>query len=174
MIISCDAKSSASPKPDPSKPHPRNMPQAKTEVALQFSECCAAGTALQHCLFCSAEVIWTKSCAAANEKLHRNIEKLRCRKVALSCRFPAAFKPPRLGTHVSDLLKSACFRGRLGTSCVVILPGVFLAIFWPKEIAARHVSSESFAAAAFCRVPPPKPVLEASESGIRLVGARFL
>ena len=66
---------SASPKPDPSEPHHCNMPQAKTEVALQFSECCAAGTALQHCLFCSAEVIWTKSCAAANEKLHCNIEK---------------------------------------------------------------------------------------------------
>ena len=27
-------------------------------------------------------------------------KKLRCRKVALSCRFPAGFKPPRLGTHV--------------------------------------------------------------------------
>ena len=97
------------------------MPQAKTEVALQFSECCAAGTALQHCLFCNAEVIWTTSCAAANEKLHCNIEKaalqesnaflpLSCgfqapRKVTLSCRFPADFKPPRLGTHVSDLLR---------------------------------------------------------------------
>ena len=66
---------SASPKPHPSKPRPCNMPQAKTEVALQFSECCAAETALQHWLFCSAEVIWTKSCAAANEKLHCNIEK---------------------------------------------------------------------------------------------------
>ena len=84
---------SASPKPDPSKPHPCNMPQAKTEVALQFLECCAAETALQPWLFCSAEGIWTKSCAAANEKLHCNIEKLRCMKVALSCRFPAAFKP---------------------------------------------------------------------------------
>ena len=36
------ATRSASPKPHPSKPHPCNMPQAKTEVALQFSECCAA------------------------------------------------------------------------------------------------------------------------------------
>ena len=53
----------------------RNMPQAKTEVALQFSECCAAEVALQHSLFCSTEVIWTKSCAAADEKLHCNIEK---------------------------------------------------------------------------------------------------
>ena len=34
--------SSRSPKPHPSKPHPCNMPQAKTEVALQFSECYAA------------------------------------------------------------------------------------------------------------------------------------
>ena len=66
---------SASPKPHPSKPHPCNQPQAKTEVALQFSECCAAETALQHRLFCNAEVIWTRGCAAANEKLHCNIEK---------------------------------------------------------------------------------------------------
>ena len=100
-----------SPKPRPSKPHPCNMPQAKTEVALQFLECCAAETALQHWLFCSADVICTKSCAAANEKLHCNIENsksLRCRKVALSCLFPAGFKPPRLGTHVSDLLSADC------------------------------------------------------------------
>ena len=61
---------SASPKP-----HPCNMPQAKTEVALQFSECCAAEVALQHWLSCSADVILTKSCAAASEKLQRNIEK---------------------------------------------------------------------------------------------------
>ena len=79
---------SASPKPHPSKPRPCNLPQAKTEVALQFSECCAAETALQHWLFCSA-------------KSHLD-QKLRCnkRKTALqhrkSCvagkwRFPAAF-----------------------------------------------------------------------------------
>ena len=95
---------SASPKPHPSKPRPCNMPQAKTEVALQFSECCAAETALQHWLFCSAEVIGTKSCAAANEKLHCNIEKAALQESGASCRFPAGFKPPRLGTHVSDLL----------------------------------------------------------------------
>ena len=93
---------SASPKPDPSKPHPCNMPQAKTEVALQFSECCAAETALQHSLFCSAEVIWTKSCAAANEKLHCNIEKAALQEsgafLPLSCGFQApTFRHPRLG-----------------------------------------------------------------------------
>ena len=95
---------SASPKPHPSKPHPCNMPQAKTEVALQFLECCAAETALQHSLFCRADVICTKSCAAANENCTATSKSLRCRKVAPSCRFLAGFKPPRLGTHVSDLL----------------------------------------------------------------------
>ena len=94
------AVGSASPKPHPSKPHSCNMPPVKTEVALQFSESCAAEVALQHLLFCSADAIFTKSCAATNEKLRCHIEKLRCRKVALSCRFPADFKPPRLGTHV--------------------------------------------------------------------------
>ena len=48
----------------------------------------------------------TKNCTATSKKL-------RCRKVALSCRFPAAFKPPRLGTHVSDLLTRDSF-GTLG------------------------------------------------------------
>ena len=80
------------------------MPQAKTEVALQFLECCAAEVALQHWLFCSAEVILTKSCAAASEKLHCNIGKAALQEsgafLPLSCRFPAGFKPPRLGTHV--------------------------------------------------------------------------
>ena len=38
-----------------------------------------------------------KNCTATSKSLH-------CTKVALSCRFPAGFKPPRLGTHVSDLL----------------------------------------------------------------------
>ena len=37
-------------KTHPSKPHPCNMPQAKTEVALQFLECCAAEVALQRSL----------------------------------------------------------------------------------------------------------------------------
>ena len=32
--------------PTPLNPHPCNMAQAKTEVALQFSECCAAEVAL--------------------------------------------------------------------------------------------------------------------------------
>ena len=92
---------SASPKPDPSKP-PCNMPQAKTEVTLQFSECCAAEVALQHWLFCSAEVIFTKSCAAASEKLQCNIEKAALQESAaflpLPCGFQApTFRHPRLG-----------------------------------------------------------------------------
>ena len=74
---------SASPKPYPSKPHPCNMPPAKTEVALQFSECCAAEVALQHWLFCSADVILTKSCAATMQH---------CKScVAGKWRLPAAF-----------------------------------------------------------------------------------
>ena len=93
---------SGSPKPHPSKPRPCNMPQAKTEVALQFSECCAAEVALQHSLFCSAEVVFTKSCAAASEKLQCNIEKAALQEsgafLPLSCGFQApTFRHPRLG-----------------------------------------------------------------------------
>ena len=78
------------------------MPQAKTEVALQVPECCAAETALQHWLFCSVEVIRTKSCAATNEKLHCNIDKAALQEsgafLPLSCGFQApTFRHPRLG-----------------------------------------------------------------------------
>ena len=84
---------SGSPKPHPSKPHPCNMPQAKTEVALQFWECCAAEVALQHSLFCNAAAIFAKSCTAASEKLQCNIEKAALQEsgafLPLSCGFPA-------------------------------------------------------------------------------------
>ena len=89
-------KTSASPKPHPSKPYSCNMAQAKTEVALQISESCTAETALQHSHFCSAEVVFTKSWAAASEKLQCKIEKAALQELALSCRFPADFRPPRL------------------------------------------------------------------------------
>ena len=83
------------------------MAHAKTEVALQFSEGCAAEVALQHWLFCIADGILTKSCAAASEKLQCNIEKAALQESgAFLQRFPADFKPPRFGTHVSDLLNS--------------------------------------------------------------------
>ena len=83
-------------------PHPCNMPQAKTEVALQSSECCAAEVALRHWLFCSAEVISTKSCAATSEKVQCNIEKAAWQEsgafLPLSCGFQApTFRLPRLG-----------------------------------------------------------------------------
>ena len=69
------------------------MPQAKTEVALQFPECCAAGVALQHWLLCSADVIMTKSCTAASEKPQCNIEEAALQEsgafLPLSCGFQA-------------------------------------------------------------------------------------
>ena len=78
------------------------MPQAKTEVALQFSECCAAEVALQHSLFYSVEVISTKNCTAANEKLHCNFKEAALQKsgafLPLPCGFQApTFRHPRLG-----------------------------------------------------------------------------
>ena len=95
---------SVSPKPDPSKPHPCNMPQAKRKLhcsfrsaALQELHCNIVFSAMRKSFGPKAALQQTKNCTATSKKL-------RCRKVALSCRFPAAFKPPRLGTHVSDLL----------------------------------------------------------------------
>ena len=56
------------------------MPQARTEVAVEFSECCAAEVALQHLLFCSAEAF-----------------------LPLSYGFQApTFRPPRLGPAEND------------------------------------------------------------------------
>ena len=111
---------SASPKSHPSKPHPCNMPQAKTEVALQFSECCAAEVALQHWLFCSAAFILTKSCAAASEKLQCNIEKAALQEsgafLPLSCGFQApTFRHPRLGpVDFLGFLQNQTFCGASG------------------------------------------------------------
>ena len=104
---------SGSPKLHPSKPHPCKMPQANTEVALQFSECCAAEVALQTFSFCSAEVVFTKSCAAASEKLQRNIEKAALQEsgafLPLTCEFQApTFRHPRLGP--ADLLRVSLSR----------------------------------------------------------------
>ena len=100
---SSDTFHSASPKPHPSKPHPCRMPPAKTEVALQFSDCCAAEVALQHSVFCSADVNFTKSCAAASEKLQCNIGIPALQEsgafLPLSCGFQApTFRHPRLGS----------------------------------------------------------------------------
>ena len=72
------------------------------EVALQLSECFAAEVALQHWLFFSADVILTKSWAAASEKLQCNIEKAVLQKsgafLALSCGSQApTFRHPHLG-----------------------------------------------------------------------------
>ena len=106
-------------------PTPATCHQAKTEVALQLLECCAAEVALQHWFFCfcHADVILTKSCAAASEKLHCNIEKAALQKsgafLPLSCGFQApTFRRPRL---------SGCAKGAAKGSCgeMVVQKGVF-------------------------------------------------
>ena len=66
-------------------------------AALQKLHCNIGFSAVRKSFGPTAAPQQTKNCTAASKKL-------RCRKVALSCRFPAGFKPPRLGTHVSDLL----------------------------------------------------------------------
>ena len=87
------------------------LTQAKTEVAPQFLDSCAAEVALQQCLFCSADGILTKSCAAASEKLQCNIEKAALQEsgafLPLSCGFQApTFRHPRLGPADETLLTS--------------------------------------------------------------------
>ena len=84
---------------NPSKPHPCNMPQAKTEVALQFLESCAAEVALQHSVFCNADIIFTKSCAATSEKLHCNSEKASLQKSGAFLPLSRGFQAPTFRTR---------------------------------------------------------------------------
>ena len=97
-------KNSGSPKHNPSKPHPCNMPQAKRKLrcnlrkaALQKLHCNVRFSAVRTSFVPKAALQQTKSCTATSKKL-------RCTgKWTLSCRFPANFKPPCLGTHVLGL-----------------------------------------------------------------------
>ena len=66
-------------------------------AALQKLHCNIVFSAMRKSFGPKAALQQTKNCTATSKKL-------RCKKVALFCRFPAAFKSPRLGTHVSDLL----------------------------------------------------------------------
>ena len=87
---------SASPTPHPSKPHRCDMPQAKTEVALQFSESCAAEVALQHSLSlqCRNHLHQKLHCSRGKAALQHS-KMRRCKKVAFSCS-TADIRPPQL------------------------------------------------------------------------------
>ena len=80
------------------------MPQAKTEVALQFWECCAAEVALQHWLFCSADNVLTKSCAAKSEKLQCNIAKAALQESGAFLPLPYGFQAPTLDLLILHFL----------------------------------------------------------------------
>ena len=149
---------SANLKPHPSKPHPCNMPQAKTEVALQFSECCAAEVALQHWLFCSVDVILTKSCAAASKKLQRNIEKAALQKsgafLLLACGFEApTFRHPLLGpAEQKPTLESRAFSGLIGAFSVAFSQGQKK---YPKNLCDKDFAELSGElSSAICLVTP--------------------
>ena len=94
---------SGSPEPRPSKPtatcHKRKWKLRCSfwNVALQKLHCNICFSAVRKSFVPKAALQQAKNCTAT-------LKKLRCRKVALSCRFPADFKLPRLGTHVYDLL----------------------------------------------------------------------
>ena len=86
--------------PTPLNPTPATCHKRKRKLrcsfrsaALQKLHCNIGFSAVRKSFGPKAALQQTKSCTATSKKL-------RCRKVALSCRFPAAFKPPRLGTHV--------------------------------------------------------------------------
>ena len=125
------------------------MPQAKTEVALQFLECCAAETALQHSLFCSADVFCTKSCAAANKKLHCNIEIAALQESGAFVPLACGFQAPRLGTHVSDLLMHCIVCGIADFCCYTPILSIKVAYRNPKTDLTRGVSQKKLASEAY-------------------------
>ena len=90
--------------PTPLNPTPATCHKRKRKLrcsfrnaALQKLHCNIGFSAVRKSFGPEAALQQTKNCTATSKKL-------RCREVALSSRFPAGFKPPRLGTHVSDLL----------------------------------------------------------------------
>ena len=88
--------------PTPLNPTPATCHKRKRKLRCSFRSAALQKTALQHWLFCNAEVIWPKSCAAAYAKLHCNIEKAALQEsgafLPLSCGFQApTFRHPRLG-----------------------------------------------------------------------------
>ena len=91
-------------KPTPLNPTPATCHKRKRKLrcscrnaALQKLHCNIGFSAVRKSFGPKAALQQTKNCTATSRKL-------RCRKVALSCRFPAGFKPPCLGPHISDLL----------------------------------------------------------------------
>ena len=112
--------------PTPLNPTPATCHKRKRKLrcsfrsaALQKLHCNIGLSAVRKSFGPKAAQQQTKNCTATSKKL-------RCRKVALSCRFPAAFKPPRLGTPVSDLLtKTALQNLGLNISCVFLGGNVF-------------------------------------------------
>ena len=90
--------------PTPLNPTPATCHKRKQKLhcsfwnaALQKLHCNIRFSAVRTSFVPKAALQQTKNCTATSKSL-------RCKKAALSCRFPAGFKPPRLGTHVSDLL----------------------------------------------------------------------
>ena len=86
--------------PTPLNPTPATCHKRKRKLrcnfrsaALQKLRCNIRFSAVPKWFLPKAALQQARNCSAT-------LKKLRCRKVALSCRFPADFKPPRLGTHV--------------------------------------------------------------------------
>ena len=90
--------------PSPLNPTPATCHKRKRKLHCNFRK-----VALQklHCNTRYSEVrtsFLPKAALQQANKCSATLKKPRCKKVALSCCFPADFKPPRLCTHLQDLL----------------------------------------------------------------------
>ena len=117
------------PNPTPLNPTPATCHKRKRKlhcsfrnVALQKLHCNIRLPAVRKSFLPKAALQQANNCSATLEKLH-------CRKVALSCRFPADFRPPRLGpAEPPDLERN---RGVSQTSLFSISLGKFLLVTGP-------------------------------------------
>ena len=97
-------------KNDRSNPTPLNPTPATCHKRKRKLRCNFRKVALQklHCniRFSAVRTSFYQKLRCAGEKRQRFIEKLCCKKTAFSCRFPAHFRLPRLGSHIWGLLKT--------------------------------------------------------------------
>ena len=100
--ISCQKSSVSLVSQQVLNPTPLNPTPATCHKRKRKLRCSFRSAALQklHCNICFSAVrksFGPKAALQQTENCTATSKKLRCRKVALSCRFPAGFKPPRLG-----------------------------------------------------------------------------
>ena len=86
--------------PTPLNPTPATCHERKLKLRCSFRNAALQKLHCNICFSAARKSFLPKAALQQARNCTATLEKLRCKKVALSCRFPADFKLPRLGTHV--------------------------------------------------------------------------